>query len=87
MKFRDEALWDFAVEESPDPWGVQVFTFAREWAEKMEERIANGETVEGCADATFSECSTPFDHSVYQAVVSILTRTWIHGEEFSKWRV
>lgn len=87
MKFRDEELWNFAVEESPDPFGVKVFTLAKEWAERMEQHIANGETVEDCAAAALDACGVPVDHPVYQATVSILIRTWIHGGEFGKWCV
>lgn len=87
MKFRDEELWNEAVEESPDPFGVKVFAFAKEWAEKMEEKVAKGETVDDCAVVSFDACLMPVDQETYRAIVSILTRTWIHGEEFGKWRI
>ena len=60
--------------------------FAERWARLMEGRMANGDTLEACADEASSladnEGITGF---MYGCAVSILSQVWIHGEQLRRW--
>ncbi|OQB44560.1 MAG: hypothetical protein BWY03_00083 [Parcubacteria group bacterium ADurb.Bin159] len=86
MTLRDEEGWKKIVAANTDGYGSAVIRFAERWARLMEGRIANGDTVEGCAE----EASQLADNEgitgfVYSCAVSILSQVWIHGEQLRRW--
>jgi len=86
MTLRDEEGWKKSVAANTDGYGGGVISFAERWARLMEGRMANGDTLEACADEAFSladnEGITGF---MYGAAVSILSQVWIHGEQLRRW--
>jgi len=86
MTLRDEEGWKKSVAANTDGYGCGVISFAERWARLMEGRMANGDTLEACADEDSSladnEGITGF---MYGAAVSILSQVWIHGEQLRRW--
>lgn len=86
MEFKDRESWDKGVKVNTDPYGAAVYIYAKRWAELMEQRIANGETIKDCA----SECSHNADAEgitgfMYGCAVSALSHCWKYGEELRQW--
>lgn len=86
MTLRDEEGWKKAVVANTDGYDDGVMSFAERWARLMEGRMANGDTLEACADEASSladnEGITGF---MYGCAVSILSQAWIHGEQLRRW--
>ena len=86
MTLRDEEGWKKSVAANTDGYGGGVISFAERWARLMEGRMANGDTLEACADEASSladnEGITGF---MYGAAVSTLSQVWIHGEQLRRW--
>ena len=86
MTFRDKDAWEKTVAANKDGYGGGVISFAERWARLMEGRMANGDTLEACAEEASSladnEGITGF---MYGCAVSILSKVWIHGEQLRRW--
>lgn len=86
MTYKDEAAWSTFKEKNSDPYGSGVVRFADRWARLMESRIANGDTLEACADTAChladNEGITGF---MYGCAVAALSAVWIHGETLRRW--
>lgn len=86
MTLRDEEGWKKTVAANTYGYGGGIIRYAERWARLMEVRMANGATLEACADKTSSlvnnESITGF---MYGCAVSILSQVWIHGEELRRW--
>ncbi|MBU4347353.1 hypothetical protein KKF23_02240 [Patescibacteria group bacterium] len=86
MTLRDEEGWKKTVTANTDGYGGGFISFAERWARLMEGRMANGDTLQACAEETSSladnEGITGF---MYGCAVSILSQVWIHGEELRRW--
>lgn len=86
MTLRDEATWKQAVEKNSDGYGSGVIRFAERWARLMEGRIANGDTIQGCAEeASHIADNEGITGFMYGAAVSILSQVWVHGEDLRRW--
>lgn len=69
-----------------DPYGRYVMVFADQWARIMEYRMAQGETLEACAEEASHLADTDgLSGFQYGVAVGILSRCWIHGEQLRKW--
>lgn len=86
MTLRNKKAWKKTVAANTDAYGGGVISFAERWARLMEGRIANGDTLEECAEEAASmadnEGITGF---MYGAAVSILAHVWVHGELLRRW--
>lgn len=87
MALRDEEGWKKAVAANTDGYGGRIMSFAERWARLMEGRMANGDTLEACADqasslAAGNEGITGF---MYGCAVLILSQVWIHGDQLRRW--
>jgi hypothetical protein len=78
--------------KNDDPYSRRCFTYAEEWADMMEKALAEGRTLFGTgkerclADELSSLADTDgITGFMYGAAVSILSKTWIHGEELRRW--
>lgn len=87
MKFKDEEAYKkgFAAQNG-EAYGEQCFTYARDWADLMEARMAKGEKLEAVA----KECSHQADTDgitgfMYGVAVSILSKCWEHGDALRQW--
>ena len=86
MKFKDEAGWNEFVKNNSDPYGGACVSYAKRWAEMMEKRINEGESINDIAQ----ECSRKADVEgitgfMYGAAVSMLSMCWQYGEELRRW--
>lgn len=86
MTLRDEEGWKKAVAANKVGYGGGIISFAERWARLMEGRMANGDTLEACAEEASSladnEGITGF---MYGCALSTLSQVWIYGEELRRW--
>ena len=85
MTLRDEKGWKKAVATNTDGYGGGVISFAERWARLMEGRMANGDTLEACADEVSSLANNGITGFMYGCAVSILSQVWVHGEQLRRW--
>ena len=71
----------------PTAYFQAIFDYAEAWAERMEGAIANGETIEQCAERISHEVRGHSDLTgyMYGCAVSILATYWEHGEALRVW--
>ena len=73
-------------EKNADPYGRRCFTYAEEWADLMEARLAAGEPIEKTAKETANAADTDgITGFMYGMAVSILSKAWVHGEVLRRW--
>ena len=88
MKFieeKKEAYQDWYNKNS-DSYSRRCFTYAEDWANLMESRLEQGQSIKDCAKETSHEADTDgITGFMYSAAVSILSNHWIHGEELRQW--
>ena len=86
MKLRDSETWEKGLANNTDDYGACGYRFAESWANLMEGRIANGETVADCAKETSHEADTEgITGFMYGCAVSVLSVVGEHGEELRRW--
>lgn len=86
MTLRDEEGWKKAVAANTDGYGGGVMSFAERWACLMEGRMANGDTLEACAEeASYLANNEGITGFMYGCAVSILSQVWIHGDQLRRW--
>lgn len=87
LTLRNHEAWQkFVAKNCDDPYGLVVLTFAEYWARFMEGQIAAGHQL-GDIATTCSEVADTDGISgyMYGCAVSILSLTWIHGEDLRRW--
>lgn len=82
----DEEGWSKFKNNNTDGYGGRVVRYAEEWARLMQTRIANGETIQQCAQ----ELSHLADDDgitgyMYGCAVGVLAKVWKHGEALRRW--
>lgn len=92
MQFKPgmEAEWHKGLANNQDGYGKAIYQYAEQWALLMQAAIDNTgniqkqivEIAEKTSHTADTEGITGF---MYGAAVSILSATWIHGEELRKW--
>ena len=87
MKFKDESKWKEGKANNTDEYGSVIFEYAERWADLMEAHMSSGEildadTMKSTSHDADTEGITGF---MYGAAVSILSTTWIHGEQLRRW--
>lgn len=97
MNVVNAEIWQKCKDSNPDEpdgsysYGSVVNHIAEQWADAMEAAMANGETLEQCADRTFKEIDakpemcggiTGFQ---YGCVIVTLRDVWAHGKELNAW--
>ena len=71
---------------STDDYSKGVIDYTEAWAKLMEEKLAQGETIEGCADKTSHDADTEgITGFMYGCAVSLLASAWEHGEALRRW--
>lgn len=86
MELKDAAGWEKAKAANTDPYGGRVMSYAEDWANLMEARMAAGETIKQCAQPTSREADTDgITGFMYGAAVSTLAQVWAHGDELRRW--
>ena len=87
MEILDQKVYDdWKDKNSDDPYSARCFSYAEDWADLMEAKMAEGEKLADVASATSHEADydgiTGF---MYGMAVSILSKCWKHGEELRVW--
>ena len=88
MKYKDaeaEELWETGLSNNDDPYGAEIYRYARAWAEQMEAEMGDvfdGAIAKSAARSADTEGITGF---MYGAAVSTLSHTWVMGEELRQW--
>lgn len=88
MKIKNPEAWKVANDANPpsEPYGHRIITYAEDWANFMERDMANGKSLEECAETTSREADTDgITGFMYGAAVSVLAGVWEHGEELRRW--
>ena len=67
-------------------YGKACFTYAKRWADLMEEAINSGFEIKDVAEKTSHEADEEgITGFMYGMAVSILSKTWLYGEELRIW--
>lgn len=78
--------WDRWVAAQSDGYGRRIFSYAKDWAEGIEARLANGEQLIDAADDEARKADTDgITGFMYGAAVSSLSGLWLHGEALRRW--
>lgn len=88
MKIKEDQAHSYAAwrEKNSDSYSTRCFTYAEEWADLMESRLAQGATIADCAKETSHAANTDgITGFMYGMAVSILAKAWQHGEELRRW--
>jgi hypothetical protein len=86
MKLKNPEGWQKTLDANTDPYGRRCCTYAEDWANLMEARMAKGEKLEDVADPTSHEADTDgITGFMYGAAVSILSQVWEYGEQLRIW--
>lgn len=86
-KEREYADWR---EKNADPYGRRCFTFAEEWADRLEARMVDGIDPTAVIAAHAEEDARDADTDgitgfMYGMSVQILARAWLHGDALRRW--
>lgn len=93
MEFSDKDTWNAGLENNKDGYGSAIYSFAESWAKLMQYEInrlgltnVNVSVLATFADHTSHEADTDgLTGFMYGAAVSVLSKTWKHGEALRKW--
>lgn len=86
IELANPEIWEKGKANNTDSYGACIYEFAESWAMLMQAEMANGATLQYCAERTSFELGylgiTGF---MYGAAVGVLSAYWIHGEELRVW--
>lgn len=87
MNVTNQALWQEVREaNSGDGYGAAIVEYAERWANLMEARVTEGQTLEAVADQTSHEADTDgITGFMYGMAVTWLSRAWVYGEALRRW--
>lgn len=86
MKIGNQENWNKFVANNTDPYGKTIIDYAERWANLMEDMMAKGKKLVDVAEATSYEANTEgITGFMYGAAVSILSTSWVYGEELRRW--
>ena len=78
--------WLKGLEKNRDPYGRRCYTYAADWARRMEEAMAAGAALTDCAEQASHDADTDgITGFMYGCAVSLLAHCWVHGEELRCW--
>lgn len=71
---------------SGDDYSARIFSYAEDWANMMEAKMANGEKLEDVAHQTSRDADTDgITGFMYGAAVAVLAHCWKHGDQLRRW--
>lgn len=86
MKIRNQEDWKKGLANNTDPYGARVYSYAEDWANLMEEKMAEGVPLTECAKETSHKADTDgITGFMYGAAVSVLAHCWEYGEALRRW--
>lgn len=83
----DEEKWKVWKNNNPDGYGMGVLSFAKRWAQLMEDEIDNNSSsIDKIAQSASSKADIEgITGFMYGAAVNILSNCWKYGEQLRKW--
>lgn len=87
MKIANRVAWDDYVEKNKnDPYGARCVSYAQDWADLMEAKLATGSKLGAIAKEAGDEADTDeITGFMYGCAVKMLARCWEHGEQLRVW--
>lgn len=86
MRLKDEDGWSECVANNADPYGAAMVRYAEAWANLMEERMADGTSLEQIAKQASHDADVEnITGFMYGCAVSVLANVWEHGETLRRW--
>ena len=86
MQIIDQQGWDAGKANNTDPYGARVYSYAEDWANLMEAKMAAGKSLADVAGPTSITADTDgITGFMYGAAVSVLSHVWKHGEALRRW--
>ncbi len=86
MNIKDEKVWKEWVDNNTDSYGKGVIDYAERWANLMEKKMDEGESLEDNATDTSYEANTEgITWFKYGAAVQVLFTSWERGDQLRKW--
>jgi len=78
-----------AAINSSNDYSHCVIEFSDAWASEMEKHLADGFSIDQCADITMHEVDGRPGFGItgfmYGCAVGILAEVWVHGEDLRRW--
>jgi len=90
MKFKDktaEESWaKIKAKSEASPYSMTCVRFAEKWAERMEEAMRNGDSIQQCAKPLSYKINEEFNLSLamYHWSLGVLIQVWAHGDALHK---
>jgi len=86
MELSNPEAWNSWKTKNTDPYGKGCVDFAEGWAKLMQKHMAEGKTLEECADADSHSADVGgITGFMYGAATQMLAQCWKHGAELKKW--
>jgi len=86
MQIKDQVLWQKCQDNNQDDYRKAINEFAERWANLMEKKMADGETLHEIAMQTSHETDTDgITGFMFGAAVNTLAEVPEHGEALRQW--
>ena len=86
MEIIDHKRWYEGKEKNTDAYGARIFSYAEDWANLMEDRLAEGANLQDVAADCAREADTDgISGFMYGAAVATLSKCWKHGDQLRRW--
>jgi len=86
MEILDQKRWDEGKAKNTDAYGARIFSYAEDWANFMEDKMAEGAKLEDVAEMCARDADTDgISGFMYGAAVATLSKCWKHGDQLRRW--
>ena len=86
MKISDQNVWQDWIDNNKDFYGKGVIDYAERWANMIEEKMAEGISLEDVAKDTSHEANTDgITGYMYGVAMQVLATSWEHGDQLRRW--
>lgn len=86
MQLTDAELWQSLIDANQDGYGAAIMRYTEQWANLMEERMADGANLDDIAEQASQDADTEgITGFMYGCAVRQLAQCWEHGEALRLW--
>ncbi len=86
MKISNQNAWQDWVDNNKDFYSKGIIDYAERWANMMEEKMAEGMSLENIAKDTSHEADTDgITGYMYGTAVRVLATSWGYGDQLRRW--
>lgn len=86
MQVTNKILWEDLKVKNQDVYGKGILRYAENWANIMEDLLAQGSSLPDIAESSSNQADTEgITGFMFNASVQILSSCWIHGEQLRQW--